>query len=285
MKQLSLDNLRAFVTVVEMGGYAKAGDFLGRSQPAISLQIKRLEEQLGRKLFTRQGQRQQVNSDGMQLYQQAVQMLAINDELFRQFEQTQLTGQLRLGLPSEFATSLLPAIIGDFNKAYPDVTLEVTCDLSKSLLDKERRRQFDLILALDDMPHPNQPETVLQDELVWVANPQYRPADDKVALVVAPSGCIYRRRALDRLQAANQPWRISYTNADIGGITAALKEGLGVTVLAKSTLPTDLTLIKHRSLPSLGLVGINLFIQSNKHPQASHKLAEFIRSRLSYLAA
>ncbi|GGO68233.1 LysR family transcriptional regulator [Bowmanella pacifica] len=285
MKQLSLDNLRAFVTVVEMGGYAKAGDFLGRSQPAISLQIKRLEEQLGRKLFSRQGQRQQVNSEGMQLYQQAVHMLAINDDIFRQFEQTQLSGQLRLGLPSEFATSLLPSIIGDFNKAYPDVTLEVTCDLSKSLLDKERRRQFDLILALDDMPHPNQPETVLQDELVWVANPQYRPSDDKVALVVAPNGCIYRRRALERLQAANQPWRISYTNADIGGITAALKEGLGVTVLAKSTLPADLTLIRHRSLPPLGKVGISLFVQSNKHPHASLKLAEFIRSRLSYLAA
>ncbi|GAB3018514.1 LysR family transcriptional regulator [Bowmanella dokdonensis] len=284
MKQLSLDNLRAFVAVVDLGGYARAGDYLGRSQPAISLQIKRLEEQLGRKLFSRQGQRQQVNADGMQLYQHAVQMLGINDDIFRQFEQSQLSGQLRLGLPSEFATRLLPSIIGDFSKAYPDVTLEVTCDLSKSLLDKDKRKQFDLILALDDMATDNQPETLLQDELVWVASPSYRLVEEQIALVVAPKGCIYRQRALDRLQGAGQRWRISYTNADIGGITAALKEGLGVTVLARSTLPADLAPIRHKSLPTLGKVGINLFIQSNKHPQASRKLAEFIRSRLGYLS-
>ncbi|MDF2176864.1 LysR family transcriptional regulator [Aliiglaciecola sp. CAU 1673] len=285
MKQLSLDNLRAFVAVVDLGGYAKAGDYLGRSQPAISLQIKRLEEQLGKKLFNKAGQRQLVNADGLALYQHAVQILSLNDDIFRQFEQTPLSGQLRLGLPSEFATRLLPSIIGDFNKAYPDVTLEVTCELSKHLLQAERRKQFDLILALSDEPRQDQPEMLLSDELVWVANPNYRPEEDKLALVVAPTGCIYRKRALERLQSAGRSWRISYTNADIGGITAALKEGLGVTVLARSTLPAELAVLKHKSLPTLGQVGINLYIQPGKHRQASGKLAEFIRSRLGYLIA
>lgn len=283
MKQLSLDNLRALVAVVDLGGYARAGDYLGRSQPAISLQIRRLEEQLGRKLFTRAGQRQVVNADGLLLYQQALQMLSLNDDIFRQFEQTALSGQLRLGLPSEFATRLLPSIIGDFNKAYPDVTLEVTCELSKHLLQAERRKQFDLILALSDEPRADQAHMLLSDDLVWVANPQYRPDEDKLALVVAPDGCIYRQRALEKLQQAGRPWRISYTNADIGGITAALKEGLGVTVLARSTLPGELTILKHKSLPPLGQVGINLYIQPGKHRQASSKLAEFIRSRLAFM--
>ncbi|WP_088330661.1 LysR family transcriptional regulator [Lacimicrobium sp. SS2-24] len=281
MKQLSLDNLRALVAVVDMGGYAKAGEYLGRSQPAISLQIKRLEEQIGRRLFHRQGQKKQINADGLLLYRRARQMLNLNDDILREFEQSQLTGQLRLGLPSEFATRVLPSIIGDFSKAYPDVTLEVSCDLSKSLLRKDQRKEYDLILALDDEPGDPRPETLLQDELIWVARAGYQLNADNIALVAAPQGCIYRQRARHSLQQAGLRWRVSYTNADIGGITAALKEGLGITVLAKSTLPDELIELRHPALPNLGKVGINLFIQSEQHPQASSKLAEFIRARLA----
>lgn len=267
MKQLSLDNLRALVAVVDMGGYARAGEYLGRSQPAISLQIKRLEAQIGRRLFNRQGQKQQINADGLLLYRRARQMLTLNDDILREFEQSQLTGQLRLGLPSEFATRVLPSIIGDFSKAYPDVTLEVSCDLSKSLLRKDQRKEYDLILALDDEPTENRPETLLIDELIWVARTGYQLNADNIALVAAPQGCIYRQRARHCLQQAGLRWRVSYTNADIGGITAALKAGLGITVLAKSTLPDELTELKHPALPELGKVGINLFIQSEQHPQ------------------
>ncbi|AWL11136.1 HTH-type transcriptional regulator CfxR [Saliniradius amylolyticus] len=285
MKQLSLDNLRAFVAVVDMGGYARAGDYLGRSQPAISLQIKRLEEQLGRKLFHKQGQRQQLNSDGHKLYHHAVKLLSLNDDIFRQFERSPLSGKLRLGLPSEFATSLLPDIIGEFSSAYPDVTLAVTCDLSKHLLQTERRQEFDVILALRDEQELTDAaeHSVLLDELVWVGQNGAVPDTSPLPLAVAPQGCIYRRRAEHCLTGAGVDFRIGYTNADISGLTAALKAGLGLTVLARSTLPEGLTEIKHKTLPKLGKVGIELIVQRHKHPQASEKLAEFIRTRLSVI--
>lgn len=82
MKQLSLDTLRTFVSVIELGGYAKAGDFLGRSQPAISLQIKKLESQLDRKLFTKVGQRHVPSADGNWLYPKAKELLELNDNIF-----------------------------------------------------------------------------------------------------------------------------------------------------------------------------------------------------------
>ena len=126
MKQLSLDTLRTFVSVIELGGYAKAGDFLGRSQPAISLQIKKLESQLDRKLFTKVGQRHVPSADGNWLYPKAKELLELNDNIFRSLTPAPLSGRLRLGIPNEFASTLLPGLIGEFSKRYPDVSLEVT---------------------------------------------------------------------------------------------------------------------------------------------------------------
>lgn len=280
MKQLSLDNLRSLVTVIELGGYAKAGDMLGKSQPAISLQIKKLEEQLGKRLFDKVGQRQIANLEGQQLYQHAKAMLAINDDVFRQFEQSALSGRLRLGIPSEFATTLLPSIIGEFSLLYPDVSLEVTSALSRSLLGEATTQDFDLILALVDPEQPSKGELVLQDELVWVSDKMQRLAEDKLSLVLAPNGCVYRSRVIEKLKQQTTSWRITYTNADLYGLIAAIKQGLGVTALAKSSVPKELDIIRHKNLPSLGKIKICLFNQDTQHPQVSAKLTEFILARL-----
>lgn len=286
MKQLSLDNLRTFVTVLDLGGYAKAGDILGRSQPAISLQIKRLEEQLGKPLFHKVGQRHQANHEGLQLYQQARAMLAINDEIFRQFEPSSLRGRLRLGIPSEFATTLLPSIVGEFGKLYPDVALEVTSALSKNLLSETNKGQFDLVMALIN---PEQDlnameglsgEVLLDDELVWVGDKQQPLNNEVFSLILAPDGCVYRSRVISKLKQQTTQWRISYTNADLSGITAAIKQGLGITALARSSVPAELDILNNKTLPPLGRIKICLFNQDSRQPQASIKLAEFIKARL-----
>lgn len=281
MKQLSLDNLRTLVSVIELDGFAKAGERLGRSQPAISLQIKRLEEQLGKRLFTKVGQRQRANQDGMLLYQQAKNMLSINDDIFRQFEQASLKGRLRLGIPSEFATTLLPSIIGEFSNLYPDVTLEVTSSLSRKLLSEEFRSEFDLVLALVNPDQDTTGELVLRDKLVWVGDKTMAKFAASVPLVMAPTGCIYRSRAIEMLKQQTTAWRISYTNADLYGLIAAIKQGLGVTALASTSVPKELDIIRHKNLPNLGSVKICLFNQDTQHPQVSRTLADFIKARLA----
>jgi DNA-binding transcriptional LysR family regulator len=280
MKQLSLDNLRTFVTIVDLGAYAKAGELLGRSQPAISLQIKRLEAQLAKRLFKKVGQRHLINHEGQLLYRQAKHMLAINDEIFRQFAPSSLRGRLRLGIPSEFATTLLPSIIGEFSKLYPEVALEVTSALSKSLLNNDNRQDFDLVMALIDPQQQVEGELLLNDPLVWVGDKDQAISAQGLSLVLAPDGCVYRSRVINMLKQQTTQWRISYTNADLSGITAAIKQGLGISALAKSSVPEQLDIIKHSSLPDLGSIKICLFYRDSRHPQASQKLAEFIKSRL-----
>ncbi len=280
MKNISTDSLRTFCMVVEASGFAKAGDLLGLSQPAVSLQIKRLEDLLGYKLFKKQGQRQVLNQYGELLLPMAKQMMQHNDAILQLFTSESITGRVRLGIPSEFAARILPSIIGDFVALYPEVSLEVKSRLSKHLLSQERQDQFDLVLALNEQLDSEQFPIFKQDQLVWVGDLSLAQ-NDTVTLVTAPEGCIYRRRAIEALERSGIKYRIVYSNADLTGLIAALKEGLGITVLAKSTVPNELNYqLKTKFLPSLGDIGISLVKTASEPENAVFKLAEFIKLRL-----
>jgi len=283
MKNLPMDVLRSFVTVAELGGFTQAGELLGRSQPAISLQIKRLEEMTNTHLFSRSSQGLKLTQQGETLFKYANDILSLNDEAFNTFLKPTLSGRVRFGIPSEFATTLLPKIVGRFAKAYPNVTLEVTCDLSKSLLSEERANQFDLILALHDNPSNKHRGQVKADELVWVSSPdQHAHEKDTIPLIVAQEGCIYRHRAIQSLRNVGQDYRVVYTIPDLAGIQAAIKEGLGVTVLAKSTVPDNLKIIKpSEKYPKLGTVGISLIYDHKDPNEAMKRLVEFVATSLA----
>ena len=283
MKNLPMDVLRSFVTVAELGGFTQAGELLGRSQPAISLQIKRLEEMTNTHLFSRSSQGLKLTQQGETLFKYASEILSLNDEALNTFLKPALSGRVRFGIPSEFATTLLPKIVGRFAKAYPNVTLEVTCDLSKSLLSEERANQFDLILALHDNPSNKHRGQVKADELVWVTSPeQHAHEKEAIPLIVAQEGCIYRHRAIQSLHKTGQAFRVVYTIPDLAGIQAAIEEGLGVTVLAKSTVPDNLKIIKpSEKYPKLGSVGISLIYDHKDPNEAMKRLVEFVATSLT----
>jgi len=281
MKQLSIDNLRAFVAVVELGGFAKAGEYLSRSQPAISLQIKRLEQQLDCKLFKREGQRQVVNQKGKELYDMAVELLTQNDHIIQHFAREPLSGQIRLGIPGEFATTLLPNIIRTFNNIHPNVTLEVISSLSANLIKQHNQDPFDLILVLGHQLHNT--EQTLTDKLVWVGPQEMPPLPKTLSLVLAPEGCVYRRKIVQILDDKLMQWRISFTNYDLSGITAAINEGLGITALARSTIPPELKELDLPELPDLGEVSIHLK-SFNETSQVARSLEEFMYNRLAVMA-
>ena len=285
MKNLPMDLLRAFVTVAEFKGFTKAGELLGRSQPAISLQISRLEQLLDETLINREGKKIELTSAGEQFFDYANQILALNDQAISQFSKSAVIGKIRLGIPSEFATVLLPKIVGRFAKAYPNVTLEVNCQLSKTLLSKSGRANHDIILALQNNPHQGDVKTQVKvDKLVWVSSMGYNSQiSTKVHLIVAPQGCIYRERAIKSLNQIKQSWQIIYNIPDLTGIQQAIQEGLGVTVLARSTVPETLKVQPASSrFPELGDVGISLITapKSDKN-EAVHLLADYLKTGLS----
>lgn len=280
MKHLSLEALRSFTAVIELGSMTLAGERMGRSQPAISLQLKKLEQQIGVELLTRHGSGFALTADGEVLFDYAQRLLSLNDQAWAQFEPQQVSGQVRLGITSEFASSLLPRVLGQFAQVYPQVTLQVTSALSKDLL-AGLGQQFDVILALREQS--NKSDILIQrEELVWVGTPALLE-QPSWPLVVAPEGCIYRRRAEQSLQRIHQPYRITYTNTDFSGLTAALNNGLGITVLARSTVPDELAILDTVSdsqrLPKPGRVNVIMRLAGGASSAAS-QLADYLSARI-----
>ena len=284
MKNLPMDLLRAFVSVAQLNSFTKAGELLGRSQPAVSLQIQRLEELVDEQLLLRNGKHLELSEAGSSLYGFANQILNLYDLAISQLSKSTVEGKIRLGIPSEFATVLMPKIVSRFAKAYPNVTLEVNCELSKSLLSKSGKASHDLILALEDKPSKSNSNLVKTDQLVWVASvDQPISKTNVVPLIVAAQGCIYRNRAITILDQGNQPWQVVYTIPDLTGIQYAIQEGLGVTVLAKSTVPDNLKILAPSArFPALGEVGISLISSArSRKNEAVHLLIEFLQTSLA----
>jgi DNA-binding transcriptional LysR family regulator len=279
MKNLPTDVLRSFVTVAEFGSYTQASELLSRSQPAISMQIKRLEQLVDHCLFHRVEQKLKLTHEGEYLFGVARQILSLNDDAISSLTRPSLSGNIRFGIPSEFATTLLPKIVGRFSQNYPTVILDVSCDLSVNLLSEKKQRQFDLVLALKDDLNTNKSNQVRIDELVWVTkNSHNAHLQSPVPLIAAQTGCIYRKRAIEKLDKANQDWRIVYTIPDISGIQSAIEEGLGVTVLAKSTVPDNLQIIRpNKKFPKLGKIAIHLVNSADKSNEAVTRLMEYVK--------
>ncbi|MFL2495098.1 MAG: LysR substrate-binding domain-containing protein [Porticoccaceae bacterium] len=284
MKNLPMDLLRAFVSVSQLRSFTKAGELLGRSQPAVTLKIKRLEELVDQKLFLRGGKSLELSDSGVALYNYAKQILTLNDLAISQISKSTVHGKIRLGIPSEFATVLLPKIISRFAKAYPNVALEVNCELSKYLLTRAGRESHDLILVLADQDADLDGDLVKTDELVWVSSKKFNhDKEDAVPLIVASEGCIYRHTAMTGLSNASLSWKIVYTNPDLTGIQYAIQEGLGVTVLSRSIVPENLHILSASAgLPSLDRVSINIICnEQRRSDEAIELLKEFLTASLT----
>lgn len=240
---LELDLLRAFVTVVETGSFTRTAALLGRTQPAISLQIRRLEDQLRSPLLDRAGKGVVVTTEGAALLPQARRLLRLNDDIVSTLGEGDLEGEVRFGAPEDVATIHLPGILGAFARSHPRIKLAVTCDYTANLLDQMSRGGLDLALIKREPVGPELGVRVWSEPLSWVAlDPSILEASP-LPLIVAPAPDIYRKRALGALEAAGIAFRAAFTSPSLAGQMAALRAGLGIGVLPAAMAPRDLTLL------------------------------------------
>lgn len=238
------DLLRSFVTVVDTGGFTRAASRLSRTQSTISLQIKRLEDAIGHRLLVRDRREPHLTAQGEVLLTYARRLLQTADEARVRLTEPDISGVVRLGTPEDFATVHLPGVLSRFARSHPQVALEAHCDYTPSLLDGFSKGQFDLVLCKRDPQTANDGQSVWREPLIWVGADQCEPsADGPVPLVLAPNPEIHRRRAISALEHAGRPWRVVYTSPSLSGIQAAVRAGLGVTVLPKDMISPGLSIL------------------------------------------
>ncbi|AXU18081.1 LysR family transcriptional regulator [Novosphingobium sp. THN1] len=282
LRNLDIDLLRCFVTIADTGSFTRAGERLGRTQSAISLQLKRLEEQVGRALFLRSPRHLSITPEGERLIGPARQILRLNDATLAQMFEPDIAGSVRIGVPEDFATAHLPSVLAAFTEAHPLVELEVTCDLTLNLLERFHAGNFDLVLV------KRQPTQAVQDgvrvwrePLVWVARDRQSAADfARVPLVVSPEPCVYRKRATEALDAMGREWRVAYTSTSLAGSLSAVRAGLGITVLPLEMVPAGLaTAGDDAGLPPLYETEIAL-LEAPGLSDTAHLLAQHIIAAL-----
>ena len=283
MTNIPTELLRTFVKAVDTGSFTRAGEVVGRSQSAISLQIRRLEEMLDTSLVVRGSHPVRLTAEGGTLAGYARRILALNDEAVESLRRPKVTGCVRLGAPHEYTASLLPVILGKFAQSHPSVMLEVTCDLSKNLLVRMEKGEFDLVIALHEDPDEPGGEKVLTERLVWVTSPEHACNEQSpLPLVLAPAPCIYRSRVLQKLSTLDRRWRIAYSSSSYSGISAAERTGLGVTLIAASTVPEGMRLLGEADgLPDMGGVEVRVHTVAQRRSEALLRLVDYVVSGLT----
>ena len=276
--------LKSFVAIVETGTFSNAADTVGRTQSALSLQIKKLEEGLGCSLFDRSARRVKLTEQGEIFLGYAKRIIQLQWEAYSRLKEPDIQGEIRLGTPEDFATHYLPEVLATFRQHHPRVQLNVSCDLTLNLIDGFQKDNYDLILVKRDPQRVKGGTKVWREPLVWAAADHHRP-EKPLSLVLSPQPCIYRARALAALDRAKKPWHISYTSPSLAGTIAAVKAGLGITVLPANMLPSGIHPIrKEIKLPELADAEIAL-MKRDDLSKASEMLAEHIMHSLENVTA
>lgn len=276
--RLDIDLLRSFAMVAETGVLGRAADRLGRTQAAVSMQMKRLEEQVNRPLLNRNGRGVTLTFEGERLLTHARNILRSHDEAAAELAGDQLRGNVRFGCPDDYATVLLSPVLRTFARQYPEVFIEVTCAPTPRL--REKLRQHSLDIALVSLPNATSSDRILRREpLVWVARKDVDARElDPLPLALSDPDTLDYKAATHALNEMGRAHRISYASGSMAGLLAVVRSGLAVTVLTKTAVPRDLAILQ----PSAGLPELpSVFITVETDPVVSSNLLRAFEKHVS----
>ncbi|MFT3706426.1 MAG: LysR substrate-binding domain-containing protein [Archangium sp.] len=270
LPELDLHVLRTLVAADQLGSFSRAAARVGRSQSAVSHQIRRVEEQLGDRLFEKHGRGLRATDAGSTLLSYARRMLALNDEAVLAVRGRSLEGVARFGLPADFAEAWLPAALGQFRRANPGVRIEAVVDRNRVLLEQLDRGELDLVLALGNASRRDA-ELAARLPYCWVG-----PADARlvaldqgpVPLVAFEAPCFFRQRAQTALERAGMNSRVAFISPSLHGLWAAIEAGLGITLRTSVGLPRALEVLVDRRLPSLKSASVEVCLHDGNRQLA-----------------
>jgi DNA-binding transcriptional LysR family regulator len=237
---LDLELLRSFVSVVDSGGFTRAGERVHRTQSTVSQQIKRLEDDIGRPLLNRNGKEVTPTEAGERLLSYARRLLALAEEARDVLARPDHEGAVKLGIPEDFAAYRLAKLLATFSRSHPTLRLDVRADQSASL--KRDLERGDLDLALFKRAAGEKGGIAVWPERVHWVTSKSRPIDTttpSVPLIGFPAGCLYRARAIHALESAGHAWHMAYTSSNLAGIQAAVAAGMGLSILSEMAVQAD----------------------------------------------
>src|SRR5215218_3724833 len=277
---LDPDLLRAFVAVADHRSFTRAAALLNRTQSAVSMQIKRLEDRLGAELFNRTKANVDLSSAGEGLLGYARQILALNEEAVGRLAERKVEGVVRLGVMDDYGTCVVPQLLASFLAGYPRIHVEMETGLTSSM-PARLGEVYDLVIAM----HPQgrgDGELLCREQAVWATGAAHAvEQQEPLPVALYPQGCLFRKWAIDALDAARRPWRLAFVSHSLAAVEAVAAQGLAVTVVKAGTFPPRLRLLSDQDgLPRLPAADICLHRANNLSP-AGALLADHLRTGIS----
>jgi DNA-binding transcriptional LysR family regulator len=267
--------LRSFVAIADNGGFTRAAEAVNRTQSAVSMQMKRLEDDVvQRALFERDGRQVRLTPEGQVLLGYARRILKLHGEVLNTLREPHMVGSVRIGTPDDYVMRFLPDILSRFAQAYPLVQVEVHCETSGQLL---QRQDLDLTIVTRE-PGKEIGQLLRQERFVWAEAQGFTPHEQNpMPLAMFNSGCFCRAWACNALDAAERPYRIAYTSPSLSAIFAVVGAGLAVTAQLRSLITPDMRILgEAEGLPTLPMTSIVLLRHPQRQSQVIDTLAEHI---------
>lgn len=282
---IDIDQLRTFIAIVETGSFTRAADIVHKTQSAVSMQMKRLEERVGRPIFARDGRASKLTEDGDRLLDYARRIVKLNIEALAAFTETDLAGRVRLGVPDDYADRYLPEIMARYSRAYPGVELTVMCEPSDHLVERIDVNELDLAI-ITNCATSRPAEMFRVERILWVTSSRHSVhREERLPLALGRGSCSWRRSAIEILETIGRPYRVLYTSANSGAVAAAVLAGLAVSVMPESGLrPAMRVLTPAEGFPELPSCRIGLVRNPHERSPLADALAEHIVSSLDNLS-
>ena len=276
---LPTDMLITFLEIVESGSFSRAAEKVNRTQSAVSMQIRRLEDILGKPLFVREGRGSVLTPDGETLRSYARRIVRLNDEAISRLTLPDLSGVVKVGIPDDYATRFLPSILAGFSRTYPNVQVEVTVLSSYLLIQLVEEGKLELVVTTTPEPGYRDSRLLRKEPTVWVGSPDH-PVEDlrPVPLALFPNqNCVFNNWAIRELEKIGVDYRIAYTSENIMGHIAAVSAGLAIAIMSESIVPEGLKVIyDDPAFPKLPEADIYLHRNQAAGNPATASLAEHI---------
>lgn len=233
---LDADQLKTFVAIADTGSFTRAADIVHKTQSAVSMQMKRLEERVGRQLFGRDGRHAKLTEDGERLLDYARRIVRLNLECVATFAEADLKGRVRLGVPDDYADRYLPEILARFARSNPKAEVTVVCEPTPMLRERIEIGDIDLAIVTH-VENAGIAEVIRIEPLLWVGSQRHELCSEEILpLALGRPTCNWRQAAIDGLERQGRRFRVLYASWNSTAVGAAVLAGLAVSVLPESAV-------------------------------------------------
>ncbi len=291
MHLIDVDQLKTLMAIADSGSFTKAAEAVHKTQSAVSMQMKRLEEDISRPIFTKDGRSVKFTEDGRRLLDYARRIVRLSHECMNSFSNAALSGHVRLGVPDDYADRYLPEILGRFTRTNPKVEVAVMCEPTPMLMERIQSGDLDLAIITHAQNRP-QAEIIRKERLLFVTSSKHSAHEETpLPLALGRPTCQWRQAVTERLEADGRSFRILYSSWNSSAVGAAILAGLAVGVLPETAIRTGMRILGEGEgfplLPSVKIALARGRVQSSALVEASpliEALAGHIRQSLDNIS-